>query len=46
MLIKNKDMKKEEKSKEIVCASKEEVMRILRENLVKDKSLLEKLATM
>lgn len=39
-------MEKERKSKYIVYAAKEEVMRILRENLVKDKSLLEKLAAM
>jgi hypothetical protein len=39
-------LKKEGGSKEIVYATKEEVMRILRENLVKDKSLLEKLASM
>ncbi len=39
-------MKKEVSTTGIVYATKEEVMRILRENLVKDKSLLEKLATM
>jgi len=39
-------MKKEEKPEKIVYASREEVKRILKENLEKDKSLLEKLAKM
>ncbi len=37
-------MKKEKKNEKVVYAKKEEVMRILHENLEKDRSLMEKLA--
>ena len=41
-----KDIGKKKKTEKVVYASKKEVMRILQENLEKDKELLGKLAKM